>query len=92
MPSGVSFSFYMQAEECFIIHHYQTIDIMMSQSCAMAIMVILKSFSHNVPAVLVESECTDFPLPQLLDLHKFVDRANEWVNSTNTFIICKHSH
>jgi hypothetical protein len=41
--------------------------------------------------VLVESECTDFPLPQLLDLRKFVDRANEWVDSADTFIIRKHS-
>ena len=46
---------------------------------------------RSLRAVLAEGERINFPLPQLSDLRKFVNRANEWLDSANAFLVRKQS-
>ena len=46
---------------------------------------------RSLRALLAEGERINFPLPDLATLRRCVNRANEWVDAANTFIIRKQS-
>lgn len=46
---------------------------------------------RSLRALLAEGERINYPLPELATLRRCVNRANEWVDSANTFIIRKQS-
>ncbi|CAL1700343.1 unnamed protein product [Somion occarium] len=46
---------------------------------------------RNLRALLAEGDRINYPLPELQSLRKCVNKANEWVDAANTFIIRKPS-
>ena len=46
---------------------------------------------RSLRALLAEGDRINFPLPEINSLRKCVTRANEWVDSANSFIIRKQS-
>ena len=46
---------------------------------------------RSLRALLAEGDRTNYPLPELHTLRRCVNRANEWVDSANTFLIRKQS-
>lgn len=46
---------------------------------------------RSLRALLAEGDRINYPLPELHALRKCVNRANEWVDSANTFLIRKQS-
>ncbi|CCM06448.1 uncharacterized protein FIBRA_08712 [Fibroporia radiculosa] len=46
---------------------------------------------RGLRAVLAEGERINYPLPELQSLRKCVNRANEWVEAANTFLVRKPS-
>ncbi|KAI6152394.1 hypothetical protein BKA82DRAFT_4457467 [Pisolithus tinctorius] len=46
---------------------------------------------RSLRALLAEGERINYPLPELVSLRKCVNRANEWLDASNTFIIRKQS-
>lgn len=46
---------------------------------------------RSLRAMLAEGDRINFPLPEMVSLRKCVTRANEWVDSANSFIIRKQS-
>ncbi|KAG6868752.1 hypothetical protein C0993_011021 [Termitomyces sp. T159_Od127] len=46
---------------------------------------------RHLRALLAEGDRINYPLPELNSLRKCVDRANEWIDAANTFIVRKQS-
>ncbi|KNZ76050.1 Lysine-specific demethylase 5A [Termitomyces sp. J132] len=46
---------------------------------------------RHLKALLAEGDRINYPLPELNSLRKCVDRANEWIDAANTFIVRKQS-